>query len=316
MKIVIIGPGALGCLFAYHLSNCKCDNLRVNLLDHNEKRVSHISEKGITCITAHGKEVRAVRATADLSIIQDAEYVLICVKSLAVSSLLKTIYPHLSSRCLVVGLQNGISHLAHFQADLNGKLWAIGVTAHGATLEHEAVVRHCGSGLTRIGFDAFTNLERVKRTALPRLDKLISILNTVNIETTRELDITPFIWGKLIINIGINALTAIHGCRNGELLADHFLKRQMMAVVTEAAAVAEAKGIKLPVNPIKSTLDVCLRTSENISSMLQDITHRRKTEIEAINGALTQEARKYKIDTPMNDFLISKVKEMECSFLP
>jgi 2-dehydropantoate 2-reductase len=124
--------------------------------------------------------------------------------------------------------------------------------------------------------------------------------------------VASLIWGKLIVNVGINALTGITGLKNGEL-ADHEETRQVLALaVEEAVKVAEAAGVSLPYdNPVEKVLGIAVATAQNRSSMLQDLSGGRKTEIEAINGALVREGERLGVDTPVNKVLTLLVKTLE-----
>ena len=61
------------------------------------------------------------------------------------------------------------------------------------------------------------------------------------------------------------------------------------------------------------TINVCRTTKDNLSSMLQDIRMSRRTEIEAINGAVIREGKALGIPTPINEELYKKVKALEAS---
>jgi 2-dehydropantoate 2-reductase len=82
----------------------------------------------------------------------------------------------------------------------------------------------------------------------------------------------------------------------------------------EAAQVALARQISLPYDDVISAVEsVCRATSANVSSMLQDVLRHRRTEIDAINGAIVSEAKKAKIEAPINETLTYLVKGMEYS---
>ena len=123
-----------------------------------------------------------------------------------------------------------------------------------------------------------------------------------------------YVWAKLFINVGINALTAIHGCRNGELLDKPEIKVTMEKAVREAEQVARKKGIQIDADPVVAMFSVCRTTAENTSSMLQDVQKRRLTEIDAINGAIVAEGEALGIPTPVNIELVRRVKELESSY--
>ena len=74
--------------------------------------------------------------------------------------------------------------------------------------------------------------------------------------------------------------------------------------VEEAVTVAAAAGIVLPYeSPVRKVLEVATATGANHSSMLQDILHERKTEIETINGAIVREGERLGLATPVNKML-------------
>ena len=84
--------------------------------------------------------------------------------------------------------------------------------------------------------------------------------------------------------------------------------------VAEGEAVARALGIHLIEDPLALTLEVCRKTGQNLSSMLQDVNNRRPTEIDSINGEISAAGRKLGIPTPVNDELIRKVKDIELAY--
>ena len=76
--------------------------------------------------------------------------------------------------------------------------------------------------------------------------------------------------------------------------------------------MAQAAGVTLPyADPVEKVLESATATSANHSSMLQDIMHGRKTEIEAINGAVVREGRRLGVPTPVNRTLTLLVSCLE-----
>ena len=116
------------------------------------------------------------------------------------------------------------------------------------------------------------------------------------------------IWDKLLVNIGINALTAITGLKNGQLIEYKETEWILEEAVKEAFEISKAKEIKLNFqDPVAHTKEVCKATAENKASMLQDVTNKRKTEIKMINGAIVDEGEKYGINTPINKILTNLI---------
>ena len=122
------------------------------------------------------------------------------------------------------------------------------------------------------------------------------------------------IWDKLLVNVGINALTALTELKNGQLLDYPETLRVMEALVSEAAEVARQKGIRIEGDPIEKVKAVAEATKGNRSSMGQDIDFRRKTEIDAINGAVVREAKRLGIPVPYNEVVTDLIKAIEKRF--
>jgi len=122
------------------------------------------------------------------------------------------------------------------------------------------------------------------------------------------------IWDKLLVNIGINALTALTGLKNGQLLEFEETEELLESLVQEAWEVAKRKEIKLYRDPVEHTKEVCRLSAGNMSSMLQDVTKKRKTEIDVINGAVVEEGKKLGIETPVNAVITKLVKVREKTY--
>ncbi len=301
MTITVVGPGALGCLFAALFSKA---GHSVWILDYNSVRAQRINAQGI-CLVEDGSECYAVRSTIEAGEIGRTDVVLLCVKSYDVHNALRLAASLLKEGTLLIAMQNGLGHHEVLQQS-KGLCWAVGITAQGAALLEPGVVRHGGSGITTLGF-----MDEVDETAQKRLAEIAALFEAAGVPTVVSSDIEAAVWDKLLVNVGINALTALYGCSNGELLENRQAMLQLRQAVNEAAAVALAKGIKITKDPVSRTKAVCRATSKNISSMLQDIRHHRKTEIESINGAIIREAASLGRGVPINKELTLKIQNLK-----
>ena len=88
----------------------------------------------------------------------------------------------------------------------------------------------------------------------------------------------------------------------------------MEKAVREAEEIARTKNIPVETDPVAAAFAVCETTRNNISSMRQDVMHKRLTEIDAINGAIVEAGRELGIATPVNSDLVRRVKEIETSY--
>ncbi|OGR07283.1 MAG: hypothetical protein A2511_08725 [Deltaproteobacteria bacterium RIFOXYD12_FULL_50_9] len=305
MKIVVIGPGALGCFLAASLADQGA--AEIQLLDHDSQRAARVAAQGIL-LERNGEERRIkVPATADPERLGRVDAILLCVKSHQIAAALPRIRRLASPDNLVIALQNGIAHLAFLAARDSALPWAAGVTSVGVTLLGQGHIRFGGQGQTKVGF-----LEKKSGDDREtRLTELAGLFAKSGLETAVVDNIIDHIWAKFFINIGINALTAIHNCPNGELLMSASVREQMIAAVREAITVAQALGIPISGDPVAATLKVCQATAGNISSMLQDVRNHRQTEIDAINGVLLKEAARLGVAVPVNESLVSQIRKLE-----
>jgi 2-dehydropantoate 2-reductase len=299
MKFLIVGPGAMGCLFAARL---KLAGNEVVLLDYDRGRAQRISEQGISVTGVSGDYTVPVMAIVEGSPLTP-DFILICVKANHTGQAAMRAASFAGPDTMVVTLQNGLGNIEKLAAVFGPEKVLGGVTAQGATLLDWARIRHAGKGETVIGPGG---------SGKGRAHELVSSLNSAGFETRLVDSVEELIWGKLIVNVGINALTAIVGVKNGRIAALPGVRGVMEEAVKEGVGVATAKGIRLPYEkPLDRVLAVCEATKDNVSSMLQDVLKERPTEIEMINGAIAREGEGLGVPTPVNKTLTSLVQGIQ-----
>jgi 2-dehydropantoate 2-reductase len=299
MNFLIVGPGAMGCLFAARLKKTGND---VTLFDYMEKRAALINRRGIRVEGVTGEySVRVPTVKGKISRVP--EVAVVCVKANQTQQAAKDIEPLLGREALVLTLQNGIGNLEILREVFGEERVLGGVTAEGATLLGEGHVRHAGQGETIFGPEGPVG------SPVP---KIVSAFNKAGFDARSVDKVNELIWGKLIINVGINALTAITRLKNGRLPDIDGTRMIMERAVQEAVDVAHAKGIDLPYpDPLGRVKEVCQATAGNIASMLQDILKQRVTEVAYINGAIVRESDALGIPTPVNKTLTCLVQAIQ-----
>ncbi len=304
MKIVIVGPGAMGCLVAAFLSNSKEE---IWILDKNKERAAGINQNGIKLEGVSGNWQAKVKATADAGEIKAADLVIICVKSYDTAAAVKEVKPLVGENTKVITLQNGIGNIEIISEAIGGDKVIGGVTNLGATLLGVGQVRHAGKGETVIG--------RLDGKIPAQMRLIREVLNKAGLETRISRDIKGLLWSKLIINVGINALTAITNLKNGRLVEFEGTRRILKDAVLEAVRIAKRKRIKLIYDdPLVKVGAVCEATATNVSSMLQDVLKNKKTEIDFINGVIVRQGQELGIAVPVNSALTDLVKTIEASY--
>jgi 2-dehydropantoate 2-reductase len=303
MKIVVVGPGAMGCLLAGMLA--KSGNM-VWLLDKNEKRAENIRNNGINIEGKTQLHIK-VNITTNATDIGKADLIIIAVKSYDTIPASERLSAIADGSVYILTLQNGVGNVENIKRVLNNPNVLGGVTSYGATLLGDGVVRHAGTGDTYVG--------RLDGKLTNEIQRIAEAFGNAGIITKVSDNIEGLLWSKLIINVGINALTAITHLNNGRLVEFEGTRDIMEKAVNEAVLVAQKKGIKLIYDrPFEKVKEVCALTSANISSMLQDVLKKRKTEIDYINGIIAEEARTFNIPVPINEALTGLVKTIESSY--
>lgn len=304
MKIVVVGPGAMGCLLASFLSKSKEE---LWILEKNRERASRINQGGITVEGVSGNWQARVKATAEAEQIKNADLVIICVKSYHTKEAIINAKPVIGEDTYVLTLQNGIGNIEILSEIVGAEKVIGGVTNQGATLIDTAHIRHAGKGDTVIG--------RIDGKIPVQMRYIREIFNKVGMETHISRDIKGLLWSKLIINVGINALTAVTRLHNGKLMGFEWTRKILREAVSEATRIAKRKRIKLIYDdPLAKVEAVCEATAANISSMLQDILRKRQTEIDFINGVIVRQGQELGIPVPVNSLLVDLVKTIEASY--
>ncbi len=302
MKIAIVGAGAMGSLFGALLSEAGCD---VWLHDVWREQVAAINKSGLR--VERGGDMRVVRisATTDPGKIKNAGLVIIFVKSTQTGPAAETARELAGPAGSVMTLQNGMGNADAISEFVEPARILAGTTSHGATLLEAGCIRHAGIGPTTIGAWAET------RAGFENARRVARFFTGAGIETEAVENVRSVVWNKLLINIGINAITALTGIKNGQLLDLESTRNISRAAVVEAMAVARASGVEISENAVDQVFKVAQATALNRSSMGQDADNRRQTEISAINGYIVREAGKLGIDVPVNQTLTALVETLQ-----
>jgi 2-dehydropantoate 2-reductase len=303
MKIVIMGAGAMGCLFGGLLT---LSEEEVWLVDIRKEQIDALTSVGLSLEAKEKSQIIRVKATSDITSIGRADWVIFFVKTYHTQKAASDSLVLEKEDTIFLTLQNGLGNEEAICKFVDPKKVMLGVTNHGATLLGPGHIRHAGWGKTYIG--------ELDRKVTPRVAQIAQLFTKAGIESEVSSNIQGLVWNKLFINVGINAVAALTGLKNGRLLDHPETLRMMEELVSEAVAVARKKGIQIEGNPLETVKAVAEATRENRCSMGQDFDNRRKTEIDAINGAVVREAERLGIAVPYNQMITDLVKVIEKNF--
>ena len=291
MKIAIIGSGAMGSLYGGILAE---NGHEVYFIDVFKEHVDAINSKGL-CIVKDGEEryIKNAKAVVESSSIGIVDLAIVFVKSTITDIAVEGNKSILGKDTIVLTLQNGLGNIEKINKAVDISQIIVGTSANGASFMEPGKIKHSGHGGTVLGEISGEKTERIKE--IHRIMDLEELGNAKISENVMSL-----IWEKLIVNCGINPLTALTNLRNGELLENKESEEILENIVDEAIIVARKSNIKLSFDNANYCKEVCRATSENTSSMLSDVLNNRKTEIMNINGAIVRIGEELGIDTPYN----------------
>ncbi len=282
--VLIIGSGALACLFAARLTRA---GVPVALTGTWEPAISAIRQNGIGLISEDHREffpVTVLEPETDRICYSRA---ILLTKAYQTSSALKRNKPWLADDCPVLSLQNGLTPRIRMIEILGETRTVSGTTTCAAEQIEPGIVRHNGGESVLLGRH-------------PGVDMYREILLAAGFDVAVVDNIRQMTWEKAIINSAVNPVGAILHMRNGEMAELPDVLGIMDTLIGEACAVSTADGCLIEVERMRYRLrEILAASSQNRCSMLQDVLHGRETEINDINGAILELADKYRIQTPV-----------------
>lgn len=311
-NILIYGAGAIGSLMGYLLSdpaNSISGTVENVALLGRKSHIEKIRDLGLQISLIDRKERLQFRyCFADLAELGSSGFypdvIIICVKTYSVPAVCEELKKSgmLQERlkdAVFILLMNGMGNQEAFdRLGLPGSQVLEGITIIGVKFSEDGMVELKGKGKTIIEANIDDDLR--KFMAARFVEK--------GFEIEFAQDFKEQQYSKLFANAVINPLTALTRRENGVVL-NSVLKSTVQAVVREAVAVASAEGIRREERSVlEMVYSVAEKTSANTSSMLQDMLKGRNTEIDSINGYIIRQARKNKIEVPVNEALYELVK--------
>ncbi|HCL78905.1 MAG TPA: 2-dehydropantoate 2-reductase [Synergistaceae bacterium] len=298
-RVVILGSGAMGSLYGGMLAEA---GVPVTLVDVWKEHMDAVNRDGLIIEGVSGdRVVRSLRGVTDPREAGEADLVLVFVKATMTKAAMEGARCLLGPDTAVLTLQNGLGNAEKLSDVAGASRVLAGITGHGCNILGPGRIRHAGTGDTILG--------ELDGSATDRLARIAALFGRAGFSVKTSSNVLGMIWAKLLVNVGINALTAVTGLKNGRLVELPEADELLEAAVREAMAVAERKGIRVEAeDPVAHTRDVARRTAANRSSMLQDVSAERQTEIDVINGAIVDEGKRLGVPTPVNLCLANLIR--------
>jgi 2-dehydropantoate 2-reductase len=307
MQILIMGAGALGSVAGGFLAKAGHTVTLVGQAAHMQA----IRTGGLHISGIWGRHhVEALEALTEPPANNDWDVILLTVKSFDTATAVRAVAPCVGAETLVCSYQNGLGN-AETIAGAVGWDRTIGARViFGARMNAPGEVE-----VTVIANPTAIGVYRDK-TPLDRVARLVSAMNTAGIPTVFTEDIRAEIWGKVAYNCALNPLSALLDCPYGALADAEPTRRIMGAVIHELYDVAAAKGVVLFPEKAGEYVELFYAklvppTAGHFASMREDFRHKRRTEIDALNGAIAHMGGQLEVACPVNTLLTRLVHGYE-----
>ncbi|QBR03847.1 ketopantoate reductase family protein [Paraburkholderia pallida] len=305
MEISILGAGAMGSLFGGLLAEAGHD---VTLVDIDDAHLDAIHRDGLRLVTDAGERVvKNLRACRPEQAAHAPELLIVFTKTMHTEAALAVARALLGAQTAVLSLQNGLGNVERLERSVPRARIMVGMTTWPADKPGPGRVDSHGAGAIRL-----MSADGDVGAASASLARTVNALNAAGLHCTADPDVWSAIWEKVAFNAALNSLCAVTQCTVGELSNLPDGETLALKIVAEVAAVARAHGVAVNEAHIRETvLHALAHHRTHRPSMLQDVLAGRKTEIEAINGAVVAAARTVPMAVPCTETLLHLVRLVE-----
>lgn len=319
MRIAIYGAGSLGTILGAFISK---GGVQIELINRNKAHIEALQTKGAQ-VTGTMQFCQKVVAYTPENMSGKYDILFLMTKQQHNAVVVQTLKEYLAPDGVLVTFQNGLPEVQI--AEILGEERVLGCTvAWGATLKEPGICELTSSP-DALSFSLGT-VSTKRNRHLDEVKRVLELMGRVDVEDN-------FIgtrWSKLLINAAFSGMSAVLGCTFGEAAKRKDSRRIVQALIKECIDVCAAGGIRIePVqgkdivklldykSPIKKALSffiipIAIRKHAKLkASMLQDIEKGKLTEVDAINGAVSEYGKKVSCPTPMNDRVVEIIHNIE-----
>jgi len=299
-NILVIGAGAMGCLFAARIAESGAEVL---LVDIDRARLEAIGRAGIHLVDDNGARTIPLKAGIAADARPPIDLALLFTKGMHSRAAIQSVAHLAASGTHVLTLQNGLGNSEIVAETFPADQVLKGIAALPADLHGLTGVESHGSGHIELGAMTPAGADAAKAAA--------ALLGRAGFDARYSADIDIPIWEKVAFNAALNALGAVTGQPNAGV--DNAPGRRIIAaMVGEVVETAHACGVAVDRSRIEGAIDHALAQHRgHKASMLQDMIAGRTSEIESINGAICERAEAAGIATPVTQTMTDLVRLME-----
>lgn len=298
-SVGLIGFGAIGTPIAHKLYNKYHD--RFILIASGKRREKLQNQE----ITINGEKFHPTVVSSKQEVRDSLQLLIVCVKNYQLMDALGDIRSVISEQTIILPLQNGISSYEFFSKEFPDNIVLQGYVQGPNTRKTESDFEYTNPGVMHIGDQV--------RSILDIAADVYAFLNQAGIEVHLEQDIRLMVWKKWMLNVAGNSVTALTNADYKDFKDSIDLQTLCVSAMREFVAVAQAEGIQLTETDIQDVIDYYVNyKGSKRTSMLEDVSNRRKTENDYLAGKIVELSKKHSLETPIISslYLLMKIKEV------
>ena len=305
IKVAVLGAGAMGCLFGGLLSE---KGLNVVLIDVWKEHVDSINKNGLKMDGHGGDRFIKIKASTEPKTLGKVDAIIIMCKATVLEQALTNVKNIIGDKTVLMSFQNGIGHEAIMQKIAGKEKVLGGTTTQASNILGPGHIKNHASLPSWIGEYEGGMTQRVKDIA--------ETFSAHGLETIASDNVKKRKWMKLFALTAIGPLSALFDMNHTELYItnkQHNAARELgKQIILETRSVALAEGVDVSESECLEMFNKIVESKQtNKSSMAFDIIYKRKSEIDFINGAVSQIGKKHGVPTPLNNMLYKMIQVKE-----
>ena len=301
-KVSIIGLGALGVMYAEHLSKkVNFEDLRIIA---DRKRIDRYKKDGIYC---NGEKCNFNYVAPD-SLVEPADLLIFAVKYNHLQEAIEAAKNHVGENTIILSVLNGIESERDI-AKVYGEKHNLYCVAQGMTASKvDNKMNYKYKGIL-----CFGELNKDKNTE--KVERLKKFFDEVEMPYEINNNMAVKLWSKLMINVGVNQTVAYFNTTNQTIQKNGSEREMMIAAMKEVQMVAQKEGIILEDREIDYWLEIMDGLNPaGMPSMAQDVKAKRYSEVELFAGTIVRLGKKHNLSVPVNEEFYRYFNELEAGY--
>ena len=305
MKITVIGPGAMGLLFAGKLAACA----DVSLVGNNPVNIRELNEKGVTIKRGDSSETRKIPAYLPGSCKEPADVIILLTKAYQIRDALQDNRELIGPDTMLLTLQNGKGHEDVMREFTDSAHVLIGTTKEGSFRESSSVILHTGIGETVFGGVA---ADGDKYPDKERMEEIRNVFESAGFSCMVSENIRYEVWNKLMINASSSALSGVLQVPQGYVAENENAWSICKDLIREICMAAAGEGAVFdPEEQIIRIREHLRKAPNGYASLCVDLEKGRKTEVDFITGAVVRAARNQSLQVPVQETILRLIHALE-----